>query len=41
MIYTKPANFPYPVLTNFSTDYNNAEFEFDVDLKENKDNYIF
>lgn len=40
MIYTKKANFPYPILMNFMDDYKNAKFELDVDLKENQDNYI-
>lgn len=40
MIYTKKANFPYPVLMNFTDDYQNAEFELDVNLRDNSDNYI-
>lgn len=41
MIYSKKANFPFPILTNNSFDYNDAEFEFDVTLSDNTDNYIF
>lgn len=41
MIYSKKANFPYPILMNNSDDYKNAEFEFDVSLQENTDSYIF
>ena len=40
MIYTKKANFPYPVLMNYTDDYQNAEFELDVNLRDNSDNYI-
>lgn len=40
MIYTKKANFPYPILMNFTDDYVNAEFEFDVNLKDNAEEYI-
>ena len=39
MIYSKKANFPYPVLTNHSCEYADAEFEFDVMLSENTDVY--
>lgn len=41
MIYSKKANFPYPVLANNSCGYKGAEFEFDVILKENASSYIF
>lgn len=41
MIYTKKATFPYPMLVNNSNDYKNGKFEFDLDLKENSDSYIF
>ncbi|SHJ59078.1 hypothetical protein SAMN02745248_00492 [Hathewaya proteolytica DSM 3090] len=41
MIYTKKANFPYPLLINNTDDYKNANFDFDVELKENADEYIF
>lgn len=40
MIYTKKANFPYPVLMNFTDDYCNPVFELDVDMKENVEDYI-
>ena len=40
MIYTKKANFPYPVLMNFTDDYKDAEFEFDVLLKEDTNDYM-
>lgn len=39
MIYSKKANFPYPILMNNSNDYKKSEFEFDVDFKENTDNF--
>lgn len=38
MIYTKKANFPYPVLMNFTDDYNEPEFELDVNIFDNTDN---
>lgn len=41
MIYRKEANFPYPVLTNSSTSYEESEFKLDVDLKENTNHYRF
>lgn len=40
MIYTKKANFPYPILMNFTDDYVNPEFELDVDIRDNTDEYI-
>ena len=40
MIYTKKANFPYPVLMNFTDDYIDARFELDVNIKDNTDEYI-
>lgn len=40
MIYTKKANFPYPVLMNFTDDYINPEFDLDVMLRADQDNYI-
>ena len=40
MIYTKKANFPYPVLMNLTDDYQGAEFELDVTLRENLEEYI-
>ena len=40
MIYTKNANFPYPILHNFSDDYNNANFDLEISLKEDNDDYI-
>ena len=41
MIYKKGANFPYPVLTNGTSTYKNAEFLLDVSLEENSNNYRF
>lgn len=41
MIYKRNANFPYPLLTNDSTSYNNNVFNFDCDLDKNNDNFIF
>lgn len=40
MIYTKKANFPYPVLMNFTDDYKDAEFECDVALKDDANDYM-
>ena len=39
MIYTKKANFPYPVLMNFTDDYFEPEFELDVLMRDNTDQY--
>lgn len=39
MIYTKQANFPYPLLRNGSEDYKDAEFNLDIELEEVEDNY--
>ena len=41
MIYKKDANFPYPVLTNTSTSYENSSFLLDVTLEENTNDYRF
>ncbi len=41
MIYKKDANFPYPVLTNTSTSYENSSFILDVSLEENTNDYRF
>lgn len=41
MIYTKKANFPYPILTNKSYEYTDAEFNLDVELKSNAEAFIF
>ena len=41
MIYKKDANFPYPVLTNTSTSYENSLFTLDVSLEENTNDYRF
>lgn len=41
MIYKKDANFPYPLLTNTSSSYENCEFTIDIDLKENTNSYVF
>ena len=41
MIYKKDANFPYPVLTNTSTSYENSSFMLDVSLEENTNDYRF
>lgn len=41
MIYKKTASFPYPILTDTSSNYQNNKFQLDiVSLNENKDNYI-
>ena len=39
MIYTKKANFPYPILMNFTDDYKDSEFELDVNIQDNTDEY--
>lgn len=39
MIYTKKANFPYPILMNYTDDYKDAKFELDVTLRDNADDY--
>ena len=41
MIYTKKANFPYPVLMNFTNEYKDALFELDVDLRDNSEEFFF
>ncbi|MGL6056806.1 MAG: hypothetical protein ACRC17_00630 [Culicoidibacterales bacterium] len=41
MIYKKDANFPYPLLTNNSLGYTDAEFYFDIELIENSEAYEF
>lgn len=40
MIYTKKANFPYPILMNYSNDYQDGEFELDITLRDNAEDYI-
>ena len=40
MIYTKKANFPYPILMNFTDDYIDPEFELDVNIKDNMKEFI-
>lgn len=39
MIYTKKANFPYPILMNFTDDYKDPEFELDINIQDNTDEY--
>lgn len=39
MIYKKDANFPYPLLTNTSSSYQDSQFIFDVHLQENTHHY--
>lgn len=41
MIYTKDANFPYPLLTNTSTSYKRCNFELNIELEENINGYRF
>ncbi|MFC4409017.1 hypothetical protein ACFOZY_01065 [Chungangia koreensis] len=41
MIYKKDANFPYPILTNTSTSYEDSYFLLDVQLQENTHDYLF
>ena len=40
MIYTKRANFPFPLLTNTNEDYKNPKFDLDIELSENTDELI-
>ena len=40
MIYTQRANFPYPVLMNNSDDYVGAEFNFNLNLKDDDNDFI-
>lgn len=40
MIYSKKANFPFPLLMNNSDDYINPEFEIDASLSDNTDSFI-
>ena len=39
MIYTKKANFPYPILKKFTDDYKDPEFELDINIQDNTDEY--
>lgn len=41
MIYSKKANFPYPLLTNDTTQYKQPLFDFDASLSDNNSYYIF
>lgn len=41
MIYTRKTNFSYPIFMNVSNDYCKAEFDFDVNLTDNSEEYIF
>ena len=40
MIYTKRANFPFPLLTNTSDDYKKPKFDLDIELEENTNEFI-
>lgn len=40
MIYTKTANFPYPILSNDSDDYVDAIFNLDLEIIENTTEFI-
>ena len=40
MIYTKKANFPYPLYTNDSMDYQDPLFDLDIDMGEDTEDYI-
>ncbi len=40
MIYTKKANFPYPMYISGTDDYINPNFSLDIDLIENQERYI-
>lgn len=41
MIYTRKTKFSYPIFMNVSNDYRKAEFEFDVNLADNSEEYVF
>jgi len=41
MIYKKDANFPYPILTNTSSNYVECNFNLDIKLNENSESYGF
>lgn len=41
MIYKRDANFPYPLLTNTSNSYEDCNFIFEVELKDNIHSYRF
>ena len=41
MIYSKESNFPYPILSNFTSDYVDLSFTFDVNLYDEGDEYKF
>ena len=41
MIYSKESNFPYPILSNFTSDYTDKAFTFDVNLYDENDKYKF
>lgn len=41
MIYRKDANFPYPILTGTSQNYQNNEFLIDIEINEDTENYYF
>jgi len=41
MIYNKESNFPYPVLSKFTSDYLNSSFDFDVNLYDEGESYRF
>ena len=41
MIYTRKTKFSYPIFMNVSNDYHNVDFDFDVDLTDNSEDYVF
>lgn len=41
MIYNKESNFPYPILSQFSSDYVSGSFTFDVNLYDDNLDYKF
>lgn len=40
MIYTKAANFSYPILQNTLSDYREPKFDLDVEISESNDKYL-
>ena len=41
MIYTRKTKFSYPIFMNVSNDYRKVEFDFDVNLTDNSEEYVF
>lgn len=41
MIYTRKTKFAYPIFMNVSNDYQKVSFDFDVELTDNSEDYVF